>query len=113
MRIAFPTNDKEKLFKRSGRAKGFLIVDVLETGYDVVDFRSNNHSHDHDHDHGEHEHHDHSHKEIVDALNDCRYLVVNVVGKHFGKDLKEAGIAVFKTDKVSIADAVEHFKSEA
>ena len=28
MKIAIPTNDKENIFKRSGRTKGFLIINV-------------------------------------------------------------------------------------
>jgi len=110
MRVAFPTNDKSTLFKRSGRAKGFLIADISDSGFKVVDFRSNNHSHEHQH--GDEGHHDHSHKEIVEALNDCEYIIVNMVGKHFGKDLLDAGIEVFKTDKQIISEAVEEFRSK-
>ena len=110
MRIAIPTNDKEHLFKRSGRAKGFLILDIEKDAVAVVDYRKNNHAHNHDH--SGNEQHGHSHKEIVNALNDCRYLMVNMIGKHFGKDLKEAGIQVFVTDKEAISDAVEEFKVE-
>ena len=108
MRIAIPTNDKEHLFKRSGRAKGFLILDIEKDAHTVVDYRKNSHSHNHDH--SDNKQHGHSHKEIVDALKDCRYLMVKMIGKHFGKDLKEAGIQVFVTDKDSISDAVEEFK---
>ena len=107
MRIAFPTNDKENLFKRSGRAKGFLIVDLLEDGFNVVDFRANTHTHNHHH---EEEHHDHSHNEIVDALSDCQVIIVNVVGKHFGRDLQHAGIKIFKTERQDITEAIEDFK---
>lgn len=110
MRIAIPTNDKEHLFKRSGRAKGFLIMDIEKDAFSVVDYRKNNHTHNHDH--SDNEQNGHSHKEAVDALKDCRYLMVNMVGKHFVKDLKDAGIQVFITDKEAISDAVEEFKVE-
>jgi len=106
MRAAVPTNDKTTLFKRSGRADGFLIIDIQENGFREVDFRNNTHSHHHHH--GE-EHHGHSHKEIVDALSDCNYIIVNIVGKHFGKDLLDAGIKIFKTEKQSISEAVKDF----
>jgi predicted Fe-Mo cluster-binding NifX family protein len=108
MRIAIPTNDKETLFKRSGQAKGFLVADISGNGFSVVDYRKNSHSHHHHH--GEDEgHHGHSHKEITDALGDCDFLVVNMIGKHFGGDLKEAGIKIFKTDKVTVNEAINHF----
>jgi len=109
MRVAFPTNDKVSLFKRSGRAKGFLIVDILEDRFNIIDFRANTHTHDHYH--GEEEHHDHTHKEIVDALNDCQVIVVNMIGKHFDRDLQRAGIKIFKTGKQDIIAAVEDFKN--
>jgi predicted Fe-Mo cluster-binding NifX family protein len=110
MRIAIPTNDKETIFKRSGQAKGFLIADVTDNGFVEVDYRKNSHSHDHGSHHGEHEHHGHSHKEITEALSDCDYMVVNMVGKHFGGDLRDAGIKIFKTDRQLINEAVQEFK---
>ncbi len=110
MRIAIPTNDKETLFKRSGQAKGFLIADVTDNGFEVVDYRKNSHTHDHGSHHDDHGHHGHSHKEITEALSDCDYMVVNMVGKHFGGDLKEAGIKIFKTGRQLINEAVQEFK---
>ncbi len=108
MRIAIPTNDQSTIFKRSGRAQGFLILDVTPVGFKIVDYRKNEHGHHHHH--GEEHEHGHSHKEIVEALKDCDYLVVNMIGKHFGGDVKEAGIRVFKTDATSIEEAVEAFR---
>ncbi len=110
MKIAIPTNDKEHLFKRSGRAKGFLVADVSGSEHVIEDFRLNNHSHHHHHGHDEESEHGHSHKEIVDALSDCSYLVVNVIGKHFLRDMQDAGINVFKTHETTIAGALEDFK---
>ena len=109
MRVAIPTNDKENIFKRTGRANGFLIADVANSDYTVKDYRPNTHSHHHHHGHDEHHEQGHSHKEIVNALSDCNYLNVNMIGKHFGSDLKPAGIKVFKTDKTSVKDAMDDF----
>jgi predicted Fe-Mo cluster-binding NifX family protein len=112
MRVAIPTNDKEYIFKRSGRTKGFLILDILPEGVKTIDYRINSHSHHHHH-HGEHEHeHGHSHKEIVDKLKDCNYLIVNIIGSHFEHDIKDAGIKIFKTDKKLISEAVDEFKAK-
>jgi predicted Fe-Mo cluster-binding NifX family protein len=110
MKIAIPTNDKVNIFKRSGRAKGFLIVNISNGNHSIHDYRGNSHSHSHDHHHDENEHHDHSHKELVDSLSDCNYLVVNIIGKHFNHDITAAGIKVFKTDERAISDAIEDFK---
>lgn len=111
MRIAIPTNDKQTIFKRSGRTAGFLIMDVDQSHSSVVDYRANQHHHHHHGSEEEHEH-GHSHKEIVAALQDCDYLVVNMIGKHFGGDIKAAGIKVFKTDETEIDKAVEQFKEK-
>jgi len=110
MKIAIPTNDKENLFKRSGRTKGFLILNVDADSHLLDDYRLNTHSHDHDHKHGDGDDQGHSHKEIVDTLSDCDYLVVNMIGKHFGRDINEAGIKVYKTNESVIANAVDDFK---
>ncbi len=110
MKIAIPTNDKKHLFKRSGRAEGFLVADVSDTEHAIKDERLNTHSHHHHHGHNEESEHGHSHKEIVDALSDCSYLVVNVIGKHFLHDLQTAGIEVFQTDETTITGAIDDFR---
>lgn len=111
MKIAIPTNDKKQLFKRSGRAEGFLVIDVSGSEYVIKGYRFNTHSHHHHHHgHDEESEHGHSHKEIVDALSDCSYLVVNVIGKHFLHDLQNAGIKVFQTDETTITGAVDDFR---
>jgi len=108
MRVAVPTNDKKTIFKRTGRANGFLIIDAYNNGFEVIDYRKNNHGHHHHHGE-EHDEHSHSHKEIVDSLKDCKYLIVNIIGKHFGKDISDAGIKVYKTEKQNIEEAVLEF----
>ena len=111
MRAAIPTNDKNTIFKRSGRAEGFLIVDITADGYKKADYRKNSHSHHH-HNNNEEDEHGHSHKEIVDDLKDCQYLIVNMIGKHFGGDIKSAGINIFKTDAVLVDEAIQKFQKE-
>lgn len=109
MKIAIPTNDKEHLFKRSGQTKGFLIINISDNYHNIDDYRINTHSHHHNHSHSRHHDDGHSHKEIVDALSDCDYIVVNVIGKHFNNDLQTAGIKVFKTNETTVLSAVKDF----
>jgi len=110
MRIAIPTNDKISLFQRTGRADAFLIFEVDMTNIREVDYRKNQHAHD-EHSHDEGEEHDHSHTELVEAISDCAFVVVNVVGKHLLSDLTNAGIVVFKTKEQNIKNAIADFNA--
>ena len=106
IRVAIPTNDEQTFAERTGRAKGFLIYEIENGQGRKIDFRINPHKH---HDHDEHEHDDHSHAEVMEVLNDCEYIIVNKVGKHFVKDLKKAQIKIFKTKETDIEKAVVKF----
>jgi predicted Fe-Mo cluster-binding NifX family protein len=105
MRIAIPTNDKVNLFRRTGRAKAFLVFDVDMSGFEEVELRKNLHSHD------EGEEHDHSHTELVESLSDCAFIVVNQIGKHLLKDIDNAGILVYKTSESNIKNAIAAFNT--
>jgi len=108
MKVAVPTNDKETLAERTGRAKGFLIFEIENKSAKEIDFRVNPHKHDDD----ESEEHDHSHAEVMEVLSDCNYIIVNKVGKHFKHDLNQTNIAVFKTRSKEIQAALDSFLSE-
>ena len=111
MRIAIPTNDRIRIFKRTGRANAFLIVDVDAASANEIDYRTNTHSHEDDaHDHEEN--HDHSHADLVESLSDCAFIVVNVIGKHLLADLTNAGIIIFKTREENIKNAIADFNAQ-
>ncbi len=114
MRIAIPTNDKITVFKRSGRAKGFLIMELSDDGVKEIDYVINNHQHGHHHHHSEggHNGHGHSHEELVEKLNGCDYIIVNMIGSHFGRDVEQAGIKVFITGRENIDGALKEFRQK-
>ena len=111
MRIAIPTNDKTTIYKRTGRANAFLIVDVDMAAINEIDYRTNTHSHE-EHAHDGEENHDHSHAELVESLSDCAFVIVNVIGKHLLADIKNAGIIVFKTKEENIKNAIADFNAQ-
>jgi len=108
MRMAFPTNDKINIFKRTGRANAFLILDVGTDAISEIDYRLNKHSHK-NHLQDEGNSHDHSHDELVKSLSDCAFIVVNVIGKQLLADITNAGIVVFKTEEENIKNAIAGF----
>jgi predicted Fe-Mo cluster-binding NifX family protein len=110
MRIAVPTNDKINLFQRTGRADAFLIFELDMAGIQEVDYRKNQHAEE-EHSHEEDGTHDHSHAELVDSLSDCAFIVVNQIGKHLMKDIKNAGILVHKTKEANIKNAIADFNA--
>ncbi|RLD45511.1 MAG: hypothetical protein DRI89_00775 [Bacteroidetes bacterium] len=111
MRMAFPTNDKINIFKRTGRANAFLIVDVDPTAINEIDYRINKHSHE-EHLQVEDQSHDHSHAELTETLSDCAFVVANVIGKQLLADITNAGIVVFKTKEENIKNAIADFNAQ-
>lgn len=90
MRIAFPTNDKTTVAKRTGRCNEFAIYNIENNKIELIEYRDNTHEH-HDHSHAEGED-NHSHSEIMETLKDIDLLTVIMVGKNFKKDLNSYSI---------------------
>ena len=109
MFIAIPTNDRVNIAQKSGRANEFAIFNLGNSGSNVI-FKENPHR-NHDHSNG---HHEHSHQEMIDMFkeNNVAVLIVDVVGKHFKKDLLNSNFEVFKTELKSLAEIAEAFKSK-
>lgn len=108
MKIAIPTSDRIKLFKRTGKASEFAICEIVDGSYEFIEFRTNPHQH---HEHGEHKNHDHNHKDLVEALNDCDALLVHMVGDQFKADFNEAGIPIYKTTQEDLKEVISVFAS--
>ncbi len=108
MFIVIPTNDRINIEQKSGRAKEFAIFDL--NNLNNVIFKENSHKH-HDHTDG---HHEHSHKTIIDMFreNNVEILIVDVVGKHFKKDLLEANIKIYKTKLKNLIEIASSFKND-
>ena len=113
MIIAIPTNDREIIAVRSGRAKEFAFFDLME---DLSNhkFIENPHKHD-DHNHEEGQGHNHSHADMIDMFksNNVELIIVNVIGKHFLKDLKDAGLKIYKTKVENLEEIFVLFKEDS
>ena len=103
MKIAVPTQDKESIFRRTGRAPLFQIF-VLENGvWKEAGAVPNRHREEDDHD----ETKEHSHADLINQIKDCDTILLNKVGKHLKHDLDNAGIRIIKTDITDIKKALE------
>ena len=113
MKIAFPTNDKETIAQRTGRAKEFVIYEIDNSVIVNTSYKKNTHSHDHSHNHNHgHSHdneHGHSHKEIIDILKGIDLLVVRAIGKHFKQEVTEASINYELTKTENIKDLLSKY----
>lgn len=111
MKIALPTNNKENVASRTGRAKWFAVYTIEANKILSAEYRENPHVNEHGH--GEHKHgnedglHEHSHKSLVNMLTDCDLLLLRHAGKFMKNDLKAAGInyEFIKTDDAEEAVA--------
>ena len=127
MKIAFPTNDRKTIAKRTGRCKEFVIYDLEDSKIVDISYHENTHD-DHDHHHGRghghrhddhghgHGHHDHkkgegehSHEEMGVLLKNVDVLVVGRVGKFMKKALEGFGIRHQLTKKIEIQEVVDEF----
>lgn len=105
VKIAAPTNDRQSLAERSGRAKEFAVAEIENGQIINISYRENHHEHHHHHGHEEHEH-GHGHQDIVDALQDCAAVVGRKFGPHFAGDFHKAGIKMVLSKKESLEEAV-------
>ncbi len=103
IKIAAPTNDRQMLAERSGRAKEFAVVEVVNGAIANISYRENHHEHNHDHSHGDHAH---GHQDIVDALHDCAAVVGRKFGPHFAGDFHKAGIKLILSKEQNLETAV-------
>lgn len=113
MRIAIPTNKGSDLAAHAGRAKGFLIYDIIDGSARQVEYRPNHFT---NHARGMHAQNGecggqghHSHNSLLSALNDCQVIIAKGMGSRLVQDLQGYGIkVVFCRDK-SAEKAVEAF----
>ncbi|MFK5959033.1 MAG: NifB/NifX family molybdenum-iron cluster-binding protein [Lutibacter sp.] len=118
MKIAIPTNDRNLIAKRTGRAAEFAIYTIDSGEIKSVKYEKNTHNQDdHDknegHHHGENENHSHNghnhehgkqnHDELLVLLDGIDILFVRAVGKYMRKTLKNGSInyQLVKIDAIS------------
>lgn len=127
MKIFIPTNDRETIAKRTGRASEFAIYTIENKEIQSVEYQKNTHSHDHDRDegnHGEkhgsghgkgkkhnhdhnhdhdHEHGEHSHDDLLIIFKEADILLLRAIGKYMRKTLQKGNIPyqLVKIDNIS------------
>ncbi len=106
MKIAFPTNDRKTIAKRTGRCKEFAIVD-LKT--DEVKYNYILNTHEHEHSHGKNEEHEHSHNDIIQLLKGIDLLIVVNVGKYMKRDLDNSKIEYKQVKEIEIEDIIKEY----
>ena len=114
MKVAFATDDKITISKRTGRAKLFAVYTIEGGEVKDIEYIENNHEHHHDNDHthgdekGNNSHSGHGHKKVLfelasrDALFITRHL-----GKHFKDGVVELGIDYKMTKIETIEEALK------
>lgn len=87
MKIAIPTNDRNSIAKRTGRATEFGVFTIKNQKIKSVEYIKNLHTHeDHNRKEGKHLdsdlHEEHNHDELLVLLKDINILLVRAIGKH-------------------------------
>lgn len=112
MKIAIPTNDRETIALRSGRAEEFAIIEFNDSGIVNTEYLINGHELTH---HGEGHNHDdnesHGHDDIVQLLNGIDMVLGHKFGPHFARDFHKVGIKMKLTKKELITDAIEEIRN--
>lgn len=108
MKIAFPTNDRKTIAKRTGRCKEFAIVEITENNI-IYNYRANTHQHEH---HDESEEHEHSHHEIIELLAGVDLLIVNKIRKYMINDLDKSKIEYKQVKDIEINKVINTIKKE-
>lgn len=108
MKIAIPTNDRNSIAKRTGRAAEFGIFTIKNKKIQLIEYVKNSHSHD-NHNHNEENHYnsdkheEHNHDDLLILLKDIDILFVRAIGKHMRQTLKKGNIPyqLVKIDNIS------------
>ena len=123
MKIAFITDDGEKISRHFGRAPYYLVIEVEngeEIGRELREKLGHNHfaaqedhsEHEHDHDH-DHEHagmHSHAkHQSMAEAISDCDALICGGMGMGAYQSMQSLGIPPLVTDQSDIAGALKAY----
>ncbi len=118
IKIAFPTNDKKTIFPHIGRAKGFLIVEVLDGKVVREDYVPNTFTGGGKSCESESHHHTHSqncspfskrHNEITEKLAGVTTVIARGMGPGIQIRLQSAGIKPVITPEKDIDSAITKF----
>jgi predicted Fe-Mo cluster-binding NifX family protein len=122
MKIAIPTNDRESIAKRTGRAAEFAFYTIENGAVKSVTYKKNIHSHDdhnrnekhhhnenEEHDGHNHEHGEHNHDEVLEILKDTDLLLVRAVGKYMRKSLEKGTFEYKRVKTDTISEIIEDY----
>lgn len=118
MKIAFPTNDKEKISAHFGRSHGFLIVEINEGKVVSEEYIPNtvtghlHHAHNEEHT----QQHSHEHTHSVDTHERVAQQFVNIdvvisggMGYGMKSRFESAGIKIIITSEKNIKNTLDLF----
>jgi len=118
MRIAFPTNDREKISAHFGRSQGFLIVEVKEGKVVNEEYIPNTvtghvqHTHHDEHVQGHLHEHNHSvdtHERVIQNFTNIDVVISGGMGYGMKSRFESAGIKTIITSEKDIKTALELF----
>lgn len=104
MKIAVPTENKYDLFKRTGQAPGFIIVEVRDNRMFAEEYLPMGEIDDE-----ATEALEHSHPGITKKLSGVDYILVNAIGKYLQEDMEKNDVEVVRTKETNIEKAVKRF----
>jgi predicted Fe-Mo cluster-binding NifX family protein len=107
MKIVVPVDqDKQTIFKRTGRAPYFAIYNDLTRIETQLNPHAASHSDDAHHEEHSHEEVNH-HKQDIDNLRGCDVILAQAVGENMQIALQEIGLSIQKISRVDGVTADE------
>ena len=107
MKIAVPSDDQAHVAAHFGRARGFLVYDVVGTVAKREEYRIT--SHHHEHDHGCGSGCGARHESVLGALAGCEVVIARGIGEHMRDEILGCGMEIFVTDKQNAQAAVDQY----
>ena len=112
MKIAVASMDGQRISPHFGRSACFVVYSIQAQTVQQREVRANCMT-GHSQGECEGEHHDspgvgrHSHGPILQALDDCKVVIAQGMGRRMVEDFSRSGIQVFLTDETEADRAVE------
>ncbi|BAJ62839.1 NifB/NifX family molybdenum-iron cluster-binding protein [Anaerolinea thermophila] len=111
MKIAFPTQDGEKIYAHLGQARFFKVIEVQDGAVVNTEMREKevHQHHDDEQEHPPHAHGGHHAHAMFDLLKDCQVLISGGMGTPAFERAREQGLEVILTGERSIEKALQAY----
>ena len=109
MKIGIASDDGKSIAQHFGRAKGFVITEVVDNQIGSSEFRPNTFTNHNLPDHQHQEGHGHSHASILSALSQCDVVLARGMGRRIYDDLRQAEIKSVITTLPDVNEAVRAY----